>query len=257
VLATVALLGSSYEGLGEIGVAEIPPRLALAISRGRFPKGYPHVDPNEDAAFAAAAASAVLMAVVDGHNGFVAALTVVDAFTAIADDLLSSCLDDPAVAVTQALAAAVEAVGGLPDGPSGAALSVAAVAAGRGAAGTFGDTVATLVGRRKARLLTGRTEFLHAGEESCSASTGDFEITDGEAVVLVTDGVTDFAGRDSAGAVRRAVWGFGPQQAARNLVELGFAGGAGDNLAAAVFVSGGLTNPPGPPDEAQPRGRRG
>ena len=78
------LRGPDHETLGEIALEEIAPSLALALSRGRFPKGYPHLDPNEDGALAATDGATAVLAVVDGHNGFEAASA---ALQAVADSV--------------------------------------------------------------------------------------------------------------------------------------------------------------------------
>jgi hypothetical protein len=43
--------------------------MAAALTRGRHPKAYPYVDPNEDALLLASDGDFHLMAVADGHNG--------------------------------------------------------------------------------------------------------------------------------------------------------------------------------------------
>ena len=73
VIRSSLLLGSNYETLGDVAIEEITPQLAIGISRGRFRKGYPHVDPNEDAVIVAADDATTVLAVADGHNGFDAA----------------------------------------------------------------------------------------------------------------------------------------------------------------------------------------
>src|SRR4030065_278031 len=68
-----ALWGPDHETLGEVEVREVTASLAMALSRGKFPKGYPHVDLNEDGALAATNGPAAVLAVADGHNGLDAA----------------------------------------------------------------------------------------------------------------------------------------------------------------------------------------
>jgi len=43
------LWGHDHPQLGVVATEEISPRVAIALSRGKYPKGYPHLDPNEDA----------------------------------------------------------------------------------------------------------------------------------------------------------------------------------------------------------------
>ncbi|MEA3502778.1 MAG: hypothetical protein U9R47_08390, partial [Actinomycetota bacterium] len=73
VAQSILLLGSDHTELGEVEIAELSPHVAVGISRGRFPKGYAHVDPNEDAVFAATDGTTAIIAVADGHHGFDAA----------------------------------------------------------------------------------------------------------------------------------------------------------------------------------------
>jgi hypothetical protein len=79
---TGLLLGSGHENLGEFEIEEVSSHIAIGISRGRFPKAYAHIDPNEDAVSAATDDTTTVLAVADGHNGFDAART---AILAIAD----------------------------------------------------------------------------------------------------------------------------------------------------------------------------
>jgi hypothetical protein len=70
---SIVLLGSDHTELEQIAIEELTPNVAIGISRGRFPKGYPHLDPNEDAVFAATDGTTTVLAVADGHHGFDAA----------------------------------------------------------------------------------------------------------------------------------------------------------------------------------------
>ena len=76
------LLGSDHTELDEVAIEVVTPNLAIGISSGRFPKGYPHADPNEDAVFATTDGVTTILAVADGHHGFDAARA---AITAIAE----------------------------------------------------------------------------------------------------------------------------------------------------------------------------
>jgi len=81
---TAALWGDEHTELGEIAVAPLLPQAAVALSRGKFPKGYPHLDPNEDAVLAAT----------DGANWLLPVAGVCFA---------ADCLDDPASTVHRPL----------------------------------------------------------------------------------------------------------------------------------------------------------
>src|SRR5665811_2204355 len=67
-LRTAVLWGNDHTELGEIGFTEVPPAGAIAISRGKFRKGYSYLDPNEDAVLIATDGTSWLLAVADGHD---------------------------------------------------------------------------------------------------------------------------------------------------------------------------------------------
>src|SRR5690606_23509344 len=61
------LLGKDHTELGDVAVDSLGP-MAAALTRGRHPKAYPYLDPNEDALVLASDGDLHLMAVADGHN---------------------------------------------------------------------------------------------------------------------------------------------------------------------------------------------
>ena len=142
------LLGQDHSELGGIAIDEVTPRISIAISRGRFPKPYAYVDPNEDAVFALTDGTTTVLAVADGHNGFDAARTAIHAVELVAPDVLAA----PAQKATALLAeAAVTSVNdSLPPTrvDSRTALTVVVISNGALAAATFGDTVCFVVTRR-------------------------------------------------------------------------------------------------------------
>src|SRR5665811_1231436 len=110
-LRTALLLGDDHIELEDVAIREITPNLAIGISRGRFPKGYPHIDPNDDAVFATINGDTEILAVADGHQGFDAARA---AITAIAnakspmnDEDLQSAVHRLAIAAIEAVAATI------------------------------------------------------------------------------------------------------------------------------------------------------
>lgn len=70
--------GSDRVDLGTIEVSALTHRAALAISKGKEPKGYPHTDPNEDAVAGVAGERGMLLVCADGHNGFESVQVVVN-----------------------------------------------------------------------------------------------------------------------------------------------------------------------------------
>ncbi len=94
-VSQAALWGDEHTELGEMAVAPLRPSAAVALSRGKFPKGYPHLDPNEDAVLAATDGVTWLLAVADGHNGFDAARAAVAALQTGAAAILKAAAGDP------------------------------------------------------------------------------------------------------------------------------------------------------------------
>ncbi len=158
------LRGPDHETLGEIALEEIAPSLALALSRGRFPKGYPHLDPNEDGALAATDGATAVLAVVDGHNGFEAASAALQAVADSVPVLLAGGSEAPREALLRcfeaaglAVAAALEGLEGEERGASGTALAVAVVGPGRLTLAGLGDCLAVVIrGSRVKRIGVAR-----------------------------------------------------------------------------------------------------
>jgi len=230
---TAALFGDDYPTLGEIGVVTLGGAVA-AISRGRFPKGYPHVDPNEDAALIAASDTATLLAVADGHNGFEAARAVIEAIAALADPLLEAAEPDLSAATVAASSAVAEAIQGLtpPRSESRTALSLVVIRNGQLHSITAGDTMVAVIRDGHTRVLSSPTPFLGPHLDT-SLSVAHLALEAGDLVVVASDGLPDFLGRDWPGRL--------PGLASdtceifvRAAVAAAFAGGAGDNIAVAA-----------------------
>ncbi len=237
------LWGDHHPQLGEIATAAVEPSAALALSRGGYPKAYPHLDPNEDGALASTDGERWLLAVAAGHNGFDAARAAQDALANAAESILGAAAASPQDAqldaFTLAHAAVTATVAGL-DGQrreSGTALSIALVTPGRLYAATLGDTVVLRIKRgrpgRTTEDVTSTGPFLRPhgptpGPRSCRLRHGD-------RVVLASDGLVDFLGRDwRQRCAATASWAE-PAAAAELLTQQACAGGAGDNVAVVVF----------------------
>lgn len=229
------LYGADHTELGEVASGEVADRAGYALSRGRYPKGYASVDPNEDALLVASDGEAWLLAVADGHSGVGASHAAVAALAEAAPDLLS--VSDPLAAAAEALAVAHAAV--LPvertpgEYPSRTALTVAVAAAGRVAVAGAGDTTAFLVAGHRARRLLGRTPFLGPGVPAHVLSP-PVPVDPGR-IVVCSDGLVDFLGRRPEEALVPAVSAGGPGKAALGAMEAAFRGAAGDNVAVVVF----------------------
>jgi serine/threonine protein phosphatase PrpC len=240
-----ALWGDEHTELGEIAVASLAPNAALALSRGKFPKGYPHLDPNEDAVLAATDGAGWLLAAADGHNGFDAARAAVTAARRTAPAILAEAATDPAAALQSALAvigqAVTEAVAGAPDGRAGSAtaLTLALLEADRLTAVTLGDTAALLVRGGRARRIGMPTRFLAPGADLTGTVIDQADLQTGDLVVVASDGLLDFLGRSPTRVLARlaAQHPDDPVDLARAAIERAFGGGAGDNIALVLFYA--------------------
>jgi serine/threonine protein phosphatase PrpC len=237
-----ALWGDEHERLGEIATASLEPCAAIALSRGRFPKAYDHVDPNEDAIMVAGGPAGWVLAVADGHNGFDAARAALGAVALEVAPMLATEVGDPAAAVAGLFELARQAVArdldGLrrPRSASRTALSVALVAGERLCTASLGDTLVVRVrGRRLAEV--GQTgPFL--GPDTPPPEPRSVELRPGDVVLAASDGLLDFVG--ATWTERLVEAGRVPDRSAavRGLVLNAFAGGAGDNVAVGLLARG-------------------
>ena len=234
--ASARLLGSDHTHLGDVEIVEIPPSVAIGISCGRFPKGYPHVDPNEDAVFATSDGTTTVLAVADGHRGVEAAHA---AIAAIADNAIgfdTAPLDDIVRMLSeQAVDAVRSATPHLqpPRDASGTALTIAAIRSGSVSAMTLGDTACFVVTRRHVSRLGSPTEFLSATSRSDLVAVQEAPLPSKAAIIVTSDGFSSFA--RPIDRILRSERSHQASDAVANLVAAAFAGGAGDNVTAAVF----------------------
>ena len=240
---SIALFGDDHIALGEIAVGEIPPRLALALSRGKFPKGYAHLDANEDGCLIATDGVSSVLAVVDGHSGFDAARAALLAVEAHTLDLLAQASTAPRKALLSCVEAAGAAVTATVSDQMGdragsrSTLAVALMSQDRLTVVGLGDSGVALVRGSKAQHILPSAPFLGPGTDMSSVSVAADDIESGDRVVVATDGLFDFLGRDwhhrLAGLAAEAA----PAALARQAVEAAFMGGAGDNIAVAVALA--------------------
>jgi serine/threonine protein phosphatase PrpC len=242
----IALWGDEHIDLGEIAVAGLPPQAAIAISRGKYPKGYSYLDPNEDAVLAATDGHNWLLAVVDGHDGFDAARAALNAVRINADATLAGSATGPESALRDALGAAKEAVGdALVDvegerSASATAVTLTSVTGGRLTTLTMGDTAAVLVSNGKARRIGKPTRFLDPNSDLVTAHLATAEWKDGDRLVVASDGLFDFVGRSPTRVLARlTAQHLNPSDLAKGAIESAFAGGAGDNIAVAALFGAG------------------
>lgn len=237
---SAVLLGSGHAELGHVACTAVGARLGIALSAGRFRKGYDHLDPNEDAVLAAGGGDAALLAVADGHHGCDAAEAAIAGVRAAAGDLLRLAAD-PGHAVRRALELARDAVAAAGSSwrgersASATAVTVWIAGPDRMAAGGFGDTIALRVRNRRGRALSSPAGFLGAGGGEAAIGRA-VRARSGDRVVVCSDGVTNFLPEPwSAHAARVVAGAADPVAAATSVVHAACTGGAGDNVAAAVW----------------------
>lgn len=221
---SAVLFGRDHTELGKLAVVEITSRLAIGISRGRFPKGYAHVDPNEDAVFASTDGETTVLAVADGHNGVSASHRAIEAIAgemhgavaaseAVLESLLKATTEYPAV-----------------DGGSRSALSVCIASPEVMIAATFGDTGIVIQEKKRIRTFIGDREFL--GSPEAQPIRIEERLRGSVAVIAASDGFFNFV---SLG--RKTTVPLPAETAvmhAERLIESAFGGGAGDHIAVAV-----------------------
>ncbi len=234
------LLGSDSTMLGEIDTAHVG-RAGLSLSRGRFPKSVPSVDPNEDAVLAAQRADRYLLAVADGHHGFDAALAAIQHVESTSSPILCDDRDGRTVLrelFAQAREQVAQALTSHEDirGESRTALSVVLVHGREAWGATCGDSSIFLVRGGKARSLTSPSRFL--GPQTPTPSVVRWRLRVGDALALVTDGFTDYLSQPVGNTLAGALRDPDPAHAAQGLARAAFAGGAGDNIGVAVLLPG-------------------
>ena len=239
ILATmthaIALLGRDYTRLGPLGAVALPSGGALALSRGQEPKPYRHVDPNEDAALIVRDEAGVLLAVADGYNGVAASELAIEAVRAAAPELLSEDPSRFAAQLARVLAELSPDLGRV--GPSRTCLLVASLVADRCLYACFGDSAlyrASQPGPVSAATGAFLGPDLVLDDATRRAVLGGFERTRGERVALVTDGVVNYL-QEPDGLSDLLASELDDVECARAVARAAMRGGAGDNVAVALF----------------------
>ncbi len=234
-LHSALLLGSDHIELEQIAIEELTPNIAIGISRGRFPKGYPHLDPNEDAVFAATDGTTTILVVADGHSGFEAAHAAVAAIERATPQALDQ---EPVAAVASLTEAAIRAVATevpqlpAPRDESATSITIAAITEENMAVTTIGDTAAFTTTRRRATRIGLDTGFLSPSTDQGSIRIEASSAGSNSVIVLTSDGFLDFA--PTPNDVLQSLQAMPSKKAVNMLVRAAFAGGAGDNIAVAV-----------------------
>ena len=224
---SAALFGRDHAELGEITVVEITPDLAIGISRGRFPKGYQHTDPNEDAVFAATDGETSVLTVADGHHGVAASHNAIEAMASTTETSLAVASG----LLERLMTAGSNAVRDLDNGVSRTTLTVCVTDHRRCEVATFGDSGLIVVGKWRTEMHQGKAGFL--GEVGSVPESLHIERKNSHLVAAVTDGVFSFVPRSKHDLHQHA----SEESVSRfceRLIQLAFTGGAGDNVAVAV-----------------------
>lgn len=236
----IVLWGDEHPVLDEVADARLDEHTAVAISRGRFPKPYAHVDPNEDAVLAAAGPDGLLLAVADGHLGFDAARAAIQAVAERAGALVgvvgdaSAALQDTCRAARDAVAKAV-AGAAPPRSDSRTALTVALAVGSHLHTVTYGDTVCVRGRGGRAKVVSESAPFLGPGSGLVPVTRT--RLRDGDRMAVASDGLTTYLGRDWPARTAEVLSeGDAAAAAARRLIELAMDGGAGDHVAVGVAL---------------------
>jgi serine/threonine protein phosphatase PrpC len=236
---TQSLWGDRHVVLGQVATTALEPRAALAISRGRLPKRYRYLDPNEDAVLAAAGPAGWLLAVVDGHSGFDAARAALGAVEQHARVLLGRDELEPVAAIPELFDTARRAVAGAlgrvgrERQASRTALSIALVTGDQVHGGSLGDTVALRLGSDVEEIGTSGP-FLGPGTTAPQVYWAPFE--PGDRLLVASDGLMDYIGPDWDVCLWEAAAASDLTGAAHRLVLHAFDGGAGDNVAVGLLA---------------------
>lgn len=254
-MGAVTLWGREHVAYGDIVVRDAGPGSAVALTRGLHPKPYRYTDPNEDVVAAVTGPRAALLVVADGHNGAASSeVAVATVLERLGDDPPPADLDDEEMvrlfhdvgwAVLHATTALDRA-----RRESRTTLSVALVAGGVLQWAAMGDSPVVVADLESAHELTVPTHHfvgwpLPAGQVDRLLQRGRTPVSDEAWVAVLSDGFSNFTGgRTTADAVHRVLATAGTAEAgAAELVQAAFAGGAGDNVAAAVLAPRGADHP--------------
>jgi serine/threonine protein phosphatase PrpC len=238
----VVLWGADHPQRGSVELAGIDQETAIALSAGLYPKPYASFDPNEDVVFTAVGQRWRLLAVADGHYGCDAAAGAVRGLQMVVDRL-DGAVDLPSAGVRLLADAAITGVrhairrADTRRRESRTALTIVLIGPQAMHICQWGDTAALRVRGDKAKLLAPPGHFLSpAGEPpKCVA----VRVRADDRVVVVSDGVTDYLGRQWVRQIGHTLGAHtGIDHAARALVKAAFAGGAGDHVAVGVMFAG-------------------
>lgn len=248
------LWGTDHTELDRTASTAVPPRAAIAITRGRHPKAYRYLDANEDAVAAVQGPSGTtLLVCADGHNGATASHAAVGALLGAFGDDPPPGLDENGWLELFGRVNETVIAGKAPGSPQAASNTVLLAALVHGDAiswAAIGDGAIVLArpGAQRGRQLN-REAMRFIGypmskrQLKGTVQRGRSAIAEGEWVVLVTDGLSEFVAPLRPADVVPRVLGLAardgeqsPEAGARSVVEAACSAGAGDNVAVAVLA---------------------
>lgn len=239
---TVTLRGPDHTELGVVATSSLGTKVAIALSRGKYLKGYPSLDPNEDGVLASVSGDSVCLAVVDGHDGFDAAAITLQAVINALDELHAVGVSEAARPLTALLLNARDRLRQARDSASrqrsesGCSVIIALLKDDGLVQCSLGDAHAVVARGRRARRVVKPSPHFRWDRDLGAVSISRSRLRQGETVILGTDGVFDFLGSGVRETLRDSASANDASLIVRVLIEKAFAGGAGDNVATAVAV---------------------
>ncbi|MCU1426445.1 MAG: Serine/threonine phosphatase [Actinomycetia bacterium] len=238
-----ALWGADHCEYDTIETLAFGSQVALGITRGRHPKPYAYVDPNEDVAVALAVDDRLLLAVADGFNGVEASRAAVERIIDWVDDnglparLRRDAANDLIEVVNNHVFTTMGASGAAH--PKSRTTLVVVLLAGRDLSfAALGDSALYVAGAAGVERLDQPSETWAGGsmtraEIAAVTSTGRGALARGDYVLLATDGFVNYA--PDIDACLNAEIADAPLTAiAQRCIEHACDGGAGDNVAVAI-----------------------
>lgn len=248
------LRGIDHVELDQTAVTAVAPDLAIGLSRGRHPKTYRYVDPNEDVVSVHRQAGVTVLIVADGHNGHEGSHAAVDLMRETLSPEIPVWTRHGAVRAFHELNEGVREVRRALSPPNRSARTTLVVAMvtenGDGQRclvhASVGDSaVFTSRGQTVTQLSKDRHHFLgdrlSPPQVAGAMDYGQTDLHPDDAVIVVSDGFTNFVRPHKLSQLIDT----DPEHTARRIIDRASRAGAGDNIAVAVLLSGSA-----PPDTA-------
>lgn len=244
-LMDAILRGVDHVELDQTAVATVAPDLAIGLSRGRHPKTYRYVDPNEDVVAVHREDGATVLMVADGHNGHQVSHAAVDLMRDALAAEVPAWTRHGAVRAFHELNEEVRAVRRTLEPPNRSArttLVVAVVTTNSDGQrclvhASVGDSaVFTIRNKTVTQLSKDRQHFLgdrlSPPQVAGAMHYGQTDLHADDVVIVVSDGFTNFARPQDLSHLI----GPDPEQTVRRIIDRAGKAGAGDNIAVAALL---------------------